>query len=190
MKVSRNNIYWQFNPSFIKQTGASVVCGRTIYSHSSLPPPPCGGHLLGPTLLWDGVSLVTQHLSQVSQCGWFGHPGMNSTPRLWTYGIATGWRILSQYFSALRWPPMLTSLFFQWPSDCNHQSYYPVNSAVSVAQINKVHFRKESGHSAEKWASTTRRHTCLAAHMNQLLMDEMQPEWLTKCQTVLIPKDP
>lgn len=28
---------------------------------------------------------------------------------------------------------------------------------------------------------------CLAAHMNQL-MDEMQPEWLTESQTVMIPR--
>ncbi|KAL4008504.1 hypothetical protein ACER0C_002356 [Sarotherodon galilaeus] len=33
-------------------------------------------------------------------------------------------------------------------------------------------------------------HECLAAQMNQLLVNERHPEWLTEGRTVLIPKDP
>lgn len=50
--------------------------------------------------------------------------------RLWRYWIATGCKIWSQYLSGLRWPPMMTSLFFHWgschpaPSHCLHQKMF------------------------------------------------------------------
>ncbi|XP_078100190.1 general transcription factor 3C polypeptide 3 isoform X3 [Sander vitreus] len=68
--------------AYLDNTGASVVCGRTIHSHNSLAPPPHAGHQPGHTLLWDGIPFFNQHLLQVSQRGCVGHSGTNSTPKL------------------------------------------------------------------------------------------------------------
>ena len=62
IEIWGNKTYCQFNNLFISQTGASVVCGRTIHSHNSLAPPPHVGHQPGHTLLWDGIPFFNQYL--------------------------------------------------------------------------------------------------------------------------------
>lgn len=54
---------------------------------------------------------------------------MKFWPRLWRYGIASGWRISPQYLSALRSHPIITCLFSEVdvtpPSHYLHQKFLP-----------------------------------------------------------------